>query len=499
MDARNFELACEIVDRRYVEQAQDSFHSEARQVRSLLVNRCLPESGWNIQSINKFLVEVASMDSNHFPNNIGLGEREARVYSSLVMTRASGFSHGVGRSGDISAAQPKAAGASLISNLACFLVRHALRLAGFTNAHHVKILPVATGMALSLLFCTLRHTRPSASKIIFLRIDQKSCVKSILFSGFTPVLISSQTQAFMQKSRDNRIDSSLNNDQLETDLDQLESTLETIDCDEVLCVVSCTSCFAPRAPDDAVKIGRLCKQYDVPHVVNHAYGVQTRKATQLVNLACTKSSFSRVDAVVCSTDKNFLVPVGGSVIIAPKESALVNQAVQNYPGRASAVVVTDILITLLELGKDGWLKLFEEREANFLLLKSGFREIAAVYGERLLETPLNDVSLAITLNQWGEQKLAKEIGSALWKRMVSGTRVVVPRIGCEIQCGIDFEGGFGCHTDQYHSCYLTAAASFGIQKHEITQFLSRLDGILSSLRFQLTELDAHPHKAQNQL
>ena len=47
------------------------------------------------------------MDSNNFLNNVGVGEREARVASSLVAKRHYRLSHGMGRSGDVAAEQPK--------------------------------------------------------------------------------------------------------------------------------------------------------------------------------------------------------------------------------------------------------------------------------------------------------------------------------------------------------------------------------------------------------
>ena len=47
------------------------------------------------------------MDSNNFPDNIGVGEREARVACPIVRRRHYNMAHGVGRSGDIAAVQPK--------------------------------------------------------------------------------------------------------------------------------------------------------------------------------------------------------------------------------------------------------------------------------------------------------------------------------------------------------------------------------------------------------
>jgi O-phospho-L-seryl-tRNASec:L-selenocysteinyl-tRNA synthase len=53
------------------------------------------------------------MDSNTFPGQVGLGEREGRVACPMVARRHGRLAHGIGRSGDITAEQPKAAGACL--------------------------------------------------------------------------------------------------------------------------------------------------------------------------------------------------------------------------------------------------------------------------------------------------------------------------------------------------------------------------------------------------
>eukprot|EP00166_Cyanidium_caldarium_P004115 ctg_42.g9 len=55
----------------------------------------------------------------------------------------------------------------------------------------------------------------------------------------------------------------------------------TRDTRGVLCVISTTSCFAPRAPDDVVRIAQWCRAHDVPHVVNNAYGLQARVRQEL--------------------------------------------------------------------------------------------------------------------------------------------------------------------------------------------------------------------------
>ena len=70
------------------------------------------------------------MDTNNFPKKIGVGERESRIYSSIVAQRHFYMGHGIGRSGDVSADQPKAAGSSLILKLTKYLVKDALKLSG---------------------------------------------------------------------------------------------------------------------------------------------------------------------------------------------------------------------------------------------------------------------------------------------------------------------------------------------------------------------------------
>jgi len=92
--------------------------SQNSQYRSLFKNRRLPDDGWSDIQIQHFLYTLSSLDTDQkqlcrSSNNskgrwCGVGEREGRVYSSLLMNRHFGLSHGIGRSGDISEAQPKA-------------------------------------------------------------------------------------------------------------------------------------------------------------------------------------------------------------------------------------------------------------------------------------------------------------------------------------------------------------------------------------------------------
>lgn len=76
------------------------------------------------------------------------------------------------------------------------------------------------------------------------------------------------------------------------------------------------------------EIAKLCKESDIPHVVNNAYGIQTSKCCHLIKEA---ARIGRVDAFVQSLDKNFMVPVGGS-IVAGFDKEFIQEVGKTYPG-----------------------------------------------------------------------------------------------------------------------------------------------------------------------
>jgi hypothetical protein len=55
------------------------------------------------------------------------------------------LSHGIGRSGDINAVQPKAAGSSLLNKLTNELVLDAVHQLGLRTIKHALVMPMATG------------------------------------------------------------------------------------------------------------------------------------------------------------------------------------------------------------------------------------------------------------------------------------------------------------------------------------------------------------------
>ena len=77
-----------------------------------------------------------------------------------------------------------------------------------------------------------------------------------------------------------------------------------------------------------IDVARICSKYGIPHIVNNAYGVQASRCMNIINEAIRTG---RVDAFVQSTDKNFMVPVGGAVV-ASSNADFIKQVAQTYPG-----------------------------------------------------------------------------------------------------------------------------------------------------------------------
>ena len=55
----------------------------------------MPENGWDDATIEYLLSQLAMMDSNNFASNVGVGEREARIFSNLVSKRMFNLGHGI--------------------------------------------------------------------------------------------------------------------------------------------------------------------------------------------------------------------------------------------------------------------------------------------------------------------------------------------------------------------------------------------------------------------
>lgn len=184
---------------------------------------------------------------------------------------------------------------------------------GIRSCKSCFLVPIATGMTLTLCFLSLRKQRPQAKYILWSRIDQKSCFKSMTTAGFTPIIIQPIRKEGMEG--------------LFTDIQEFEKKLESLSSQEILCIFSTTSCFAPRNMDDIQKLAKLAEKYNIPHVVNNAYGLQSPFICRQIEAA----SQGRVDLFVQSTDKNLMVPVGGA-IVAGFNKDIVHNVSKTYAG-----------------------------------------------------------------------------------------------------------------------------------------------------------------------
>ncbi|KAK2150264.1 hypothetical protein LSH36_415g02035 [Paralvinella palmiformis] len=486
MNQENYKLCEKLISSTYVQQGSQAKRMHENKVRQLLEQRKWPEQGWDDQTIEILLSDLAAMDSNNFIDNCGVGEREARLASQLVARRHYRLAHGIGRSGDIAAIQPKAAGSSLMMKLTNSMVLDVIRQSGKSeggcrylfafsisvhSAQAAFVVPMATGMALTLTLLAFRQKRPQAKYVLWPRIDQKSCFKAMQTAGFISVVIENK----------------LEGDELRTDLAATEQKIDELGADNIVCIYTTTSCFAPRVPDRLEEVAKICATHNIPHLVNNAYGVQSTKCMHLIEQA---ARVGRLDIFVQSTDKNFLVPIGGAVI-AGFEGKLLEEISKSYPGRASAAPTMDMFITLLSLGSSGYLKLCRERKELYSYLKAEMVKCASHHGQRVLETPHNPISIAMTLDGLDRDE-ATQLGSMLFTRFVSGTRVIAKGV---IQTVNNHEfTGFGSHCDHYPHTYLTAAAAVGLRKEEVDQFIQRLDKVLAKC---LKRASSHSGAASN--
>lgn len=224
----NAGLAIGFVNEGYVRQGIQGIKARQNLLKALLSSRSIPKEGWDDISIEYVINEISLMDSNNFLSKSGVGEREGRIFSGIVARRHFHLSHGIGRSGDLEEVQPKAAGSSLIYKLTSCMMLQALHISGMTSVKRCLLVPMATGMTLSLCMNTLKTSRPSAKYVIWPRIDQKSCFKSILTAGLIPLVV------------ENKVDG----DQIVTDLSAIEDMLaehsNDSSLDDILCIM-CTT------------------------------------------------------------------------------------------------------------------------------------------------------------------------------------------------------------------------------------------------------------------
>jgi O-phospho-L-seryl-tRNASec:L-selenocysteinyl-tRNA synthase len=158
---------------------------------------------------------------------------------------------------------------------------------------------------------------------------------------------------------------------------------------------------------------------------------------------------------VQSSDKNFLSPVGASVLVSPNEE-VVDRTAENYAGRASAAPIAQTLDALLALGRERYATLRVEQLENKRNLDLKLTEIAESIGERVLAVE-NPVASAMTLDGLD----AKALGGRLYNLRITGPRAVP-------------KGAFGSCIDNYPHSYLVMNAAIGASKGDIESATTKL-------------------------
>lgn len=412
--------------------------TEFKPIKILFEQRRIPEEGWKDNQIDGLIDLLATMDSDKDSKAAFLGEREGRVASPAVSKLARGFHHGVGRSGDLTEAQPKAAGGSLMYFFANKLSNDAMKRFGAPNIKKAMVFPMATGMTLAIILCAARNLT-KGKEVVYPQIDLKTPLKAIHLVGLQERIVKGE----------------VNGDAVNVPTEEIEKAVNK----NTAAILSTTTFFSPREPDKIKEIAKIAERRKIPHIINNAYGVQSREIMKLVRSAIDAG---RVDAVIQSTDKNFLTPVGGAIVASPNEK-FIDYVSGIYAGRATAAPIVQFLAAILSIGLEGYEKLRTQQEKNRKFLESSLKEVAEKHSQRILSV-YNPISVAMTL----EGRNAKKIGKALYAARVNGARALE-------------KNDFGVCCPEYISSYINFDAGIGMQEEEIILATERLDAVLKTV------------------
>ncbi len=433
-----FDKLKDTIPKSILDRGLTTLATEYRPIKLLFEQRRVPQEGWKDSQIEELLRLLSSMDSDKDSKAACVGEREGRVASPAVSKLAGGFHHGVGRSGDLTQAQPKAAGGSLMYFFANKLATDAIKRFGAQNIEGAVVFPVATGMTLALALCAARN-QTGGSEVVYPQIDLMTPLKAIQLAGLKEKIVQGEVEGDAVNVPTEKIEAAVNKN--------------------TAAILSTTTFFAPREPDKIKEIAKIAQEKNVPHIINNAFGVQSREIMKQIKGAIDAG---RVDAIIQSTDKNFLCPVGGAIVASPNKEFL-DAVSEVYAGRATAAPIAQFLAAILSMGLEGYEKLRNQQEENRKFLESSLKEVAERHSQRILHV-YNPVSVAMTL----EGRDAKKIGKALYTARVNGARALE-------------KTDYGVCCPQYISSYINFDASIGMQKNEIILATERLDTVLKTV------------------
>ncbi|MHA1805618.1 MAG: O-phosphoseryl-tRNA(Sec) selenium transferase [Promethearchaeota archaeon] len=419
-------------------------------LKKIFEQKAVPEEGWSDEQISFLLQLLSNMDTDKDGNAARVGEREARIATKLHLQTSGGFCHGIGRSGYLTAPQPKAPGGSVMYELANYLARHFLKRFGLPNIKKAIVVPLCTGMSLSLCLSALKpdwndpHTAHKRS-ILIPQIDHSSILKACDFLGLKKIIIKGKVMG----------------DAVRVPMEDIQESYD----DKCYAILSITSFFPPRESDDIKEISKFAQEHDLVHVVINAYGVQSSEWMKLIRSAIDAG---RIDAIIQSSDKNFLTPVGGAIIATP-HNEIMEKISQTYAGRANATPIVQFLASALSLGIKGYENLLKEQQDNRKLLEEKLTELANKLKERILNV-FNPIAIAMSLSNLNPKKL-NALGGALYNLRVTGPRVQDPNTK-----------PFGTCCDHYPTPYIVMNAAIGARKEDVIRSILQLEKALHQIK-----------------
>jgi len=412
-------------------------------IQNLFEQKNVPQKPWSESQIEFLLQTLSNMDTDKDDKASRVGEREARIASSLQLKTSAGFCHGVGRSGFLTAPQPKAPGASIMYELSNYLALNFLKKFGLPNVKKAIVVPLCTGMSLSLCLGALRPDWSNDKllnkrTVIVPQVDHNALIKAFTLIGAKMKIVKGKKFG----------------DAVRIPIEDIKASLD----DDCFAVISLTSFFPPREHDNIKEISKFAKDHDLVHIVINAYGVQSPEWMNLIRIGLDAG---RIDAIIQSTDKNFLTPIGGAVIASPSEE-VITKISQAYAGRASATPVVNFLISMLSLGVEGYQQLLDEQQQNRKLLEEKLKIVAEKNSEKIFDV-FNPVAVAMSLNTLKKEQLYA-LGGALYNLRVTGPRVYNPE-----------EKIFGTCCADFTTPYIVLNAAIGVNSNDIISAIERFE------------------------
>ena len=425
------------------------FNNFLKPLQNLFEQKNVPQKAWSDDQIEFLLKTLSNMDTDKDDKASRVGEREARIASDIHLKTSAGFCHGIGRSGFLTAPQPKAPGGSIMYELSNYLALNFLKKFGLPNIKKAIVVPLCTGMSLALCLGALRpdwnnDQLQNKRTVLVPQIDHNALIKAFDLVGVKKKVVKGRKFG----------------DAVRISIEDIEANLD----DDCFAIISLTSFFPPREHDDIKEISKFAKNHDLVHIVINAYGVQSPEWMKLIRIGIDAG---RIDAIIQSTDKNVLTPIGGAIIASPFED-IITKISQAYAGRASATPVVNFLISMLSLGIEGYQQLLEEQKQNRKLLEDKMQNFAEKIDEKILKV-FNPVAVAISLNNLKKEQLFA-LGGALYNLRVTGPRVYNPE-----------ESIFGTCCADYTTPYIVLNAAIGAKPKDIISAVDRFEKAYSQV------------------